>query len=412
MRKPHPLKSSPADIQSRLAAFHEGRDPEALAQKLDLLRQDPFSSFRGTCFLFYEDLDTQSLPSSPLIWATGDLHLQNFGTFKGNNRLTYYDLNDFDECALVPASLELVRMCASIFTAKLKKPDALASTFLTAYASTLERGKALWLERATSNGPIRDLLLDLKNRKRKAFLARRVKQGRIITDGKRALPLPKPRIKALAAFLHDYSANHPNGQSFFRLIDAARRIAGNGSLGLERYALLVQGRGSPSGAFLLDLKIQPGSALVAAKVVPHQPHFPSEAERVATIQHWCQAVNPALLDAVTFEERSFLLHELLPTDDRLDFTTIPPSKAPICLASMGKIVASSHLRSAARKGAAMPEELMQFGANHAQWQPQILAAAQAASASITTHWEEFCQAPLDANPAGASTASKTRKSKS
>ena len=301
-------------------------------------------------------------------------------------------------------------MCASIFTAKLKQPGTLASSFLTAYASTLERGKPLWLERATSTGPIRDLLLDLKNRKRKAFLAKRVKQGRIITNTTRALPLPKPRIKALAAFLHDYSANHPNGQPFFRLLDAARRIAGNGSLGLERYALLVEGRGGPSGAFLLDLKIQPGSALIVAKVVPNQPQFRSEADRVAAVQHWCQAVSPALLDAVTFEDRSFLLHELLPTDDRLDFTSIPPPQAPLCLANMGAIVASSHLRSAARKGAAMPEELMQFGASHSQWQPQLLAAAQTAATSITSRWEEYCAAPIAAHPAAASAASKPRKS--
>jgi len=34
----------------------------------------------------------------------------------------------------------------------------------------------------------------------------------------------------------------------------ARRIAGTGSLGVERYVLLIEGKGSPDGNYLLDLK--------------------------------------------------------------------------------------------------------------------------------------------------------------
>jgi uncharacterized protein (DUF2252 family) len=44
------------------------------------------------------------------------------------------------------------------------------------------------------------------------------------------------------------------------MIDVARRIAGTGSLGLERYCILINGRGTPAGHFLLDLKFAPKSA--------------------------------------------------------------------------------------------------------------------------------------------------------
>ncbi len=401
-----PQNISCSGIEARLAAFHEGRDLEILAQKLELIGKDAFSFFRGTCFLFYEDLDTESLPESPLVWATGDLHLQNFGTYKGDNRLCYFDVNDFDECGLVPASFELVRMCASIYSANFREPDKLTASFLGAYASTLQRGKAIWLERATSRGPIRDLLLDLKNRKRAEFLAKRVKKEKIVADGRRAMPLPKARIEELAKFFGDYSKHQVQGQRFFRLIDAARRVAGNGSLGLERYALLVEGRGGSSGAFLLDLKVQPGSALLRANGVPAQPQFASEAERVATIQFWSQSVSPALLDAVTFEGRSFLLHELLPTDDRLDFAAMPATKAELCLKDMGGILASSHLRSAGRKGSAGPEELMRFGASGREWESQLLDSARTAAAFMTAHWAEYRKRRV------ASKASKPGKSAS
>ena len=32
---------------------------------------------------------------------------------------------------------------------------------------------------------------------------------------------------------------------FYEVLDVARRIAGNGSLGVDRFAILVRGKGSP-----------------------------------------------------------------------------------------------------------------------------------------------------------------------
>ena len=69
------------------------------------MRKSAFAFLRATCHLFYEDL-----PKSPLlrkvppVWACGDLHLENFGSYKGDNRLVYFDLNDFDEALLAPCT--------------------------------------------------------------------------------------------------------------------------------------------------------------------------------------------------------------------------------------------------------------------------------------------------------------------
>ncbi len=40
--------------------------------------------------------------------------MENFGSYKGDNRQVYFDINDFDEGALAPASWDLVRLLASI----------------------------------------------------------------------------------------------------------------------------------------------------------------------------------------------------------------------------------------------------------------------------------------------------------
>jgi uncharacterized protein (DUF2252 family) len=72
------------------------------------MRASPFAFLRGSCHLFYDRLPRGGIfRSSPLAWSCGDLHLENFGSFKGDNRLVYFDINDFDESALAPASWDL-----------------------------------------------------------------------------------------------------------------------------------------------------------------------------------------------------------------------------------------------------------------------------------------------------------------
>ncbi|MEP6549976.1 MAG: DUF2252 family protein, partial [Gemmatimonadales bacterium] len=92
----------PRDAKARIDRFNSGREPERLALKYREMCKSPFSFFRGSAHLFWEDLATRKgvLPNSPLVWACGDLHLENFGSFQSNNGLAYFDLNDFDEAAL------------------------------------------------------------------------------------------------------------------------------------------------------------------------------------------------------------------------------------------------------------------------------------------------------------------------
>ena len=52
--------------------------------KYKLMQGDVFRFFRGTNHSFYEDLAMNNpLPPSPLSWLYWDLHLENFGSFKG-----------------------------------------------------------------------------------------------------------------------------------------------------------------------------------------------------------------------------------------------------------------------------------------------------------------------------------------
>src|SRR5262249_22822273 len=141
------------------------------------------------------------------------------------------------------------------------------------------------------------------------------RKRRLRLDGKRALPVDDEDRTKVEGFMRRFAAAQAD-PAFFQVRDVARRIAGTGSLGLERYVILVRGRSDPDENFLLDLKWEPGSAL-APYVPDPQPAWQYEAARVVAIQQRVQAIAPAFLQAVTIDERSYVLRELLPIQDRL-----------------------------------------------------------------------------------------------
>ena len=74
-----------------------------LAIKYQRMRTDAFVFFRETCHLFYEDWPTDSpLSQSPLAGICGDLHPHNFGSYEGENWLSYFAINDFDKAVFGP----------------------------------------------------------------------------------------------------------------------------------------------------------------------------------------------------------------------------------------------------------------------------------------------------------------------
>jgi hypothetical protein len=116
--------------------------------------KDPFSSFvaPARCFTFRKALVFAA------VLACGDLHLENFASYKGDNRLVYFDVNDFDESCVAPVCFDLVRFLASVLVAarplKLRDNAAmkLVDAFLDTYASNIADTKPRWMERSLAPG--------------------------------------------------------------------------------------------------------------------------------------------------------------------------------------------------------------------------------------------------------------------
>ncbi|MFS2162850.1 DUF2252 domain-containing protein [Variovorax sp. Varisp62] len=383
--------------------FNAGRDPERLVMKYANLRANPFVFLRGTCHLFYDRLPADALfTKAPAAWLCGDAHLENFGSYKGDNRLAYFDLNDFDESALAPVTWELVRFLSSILVAggSLRAtPDdsnALCKVFLQGYADALALGKARWVERDTASGLIHELLATLKARTRAAFLDKRTerKNGgrRIRRDGEHALRADKDGRDRAARLIDAFAASQDN-PGFFRVLDVARRIAGTGSLGMERYVVLVEGKGSPDGNYLLDLKQATSSSLV-----PHlkirQPAWPSQAHRVVAIQRRMQAVSMAFLHPIVDGNSSYVLRDLQPSEDRvsLDVRRTGLGQVSGVIEEMGQLMAWAHLRSSGRQGSAIADALIDFGTSAKSWRRDLLDAAHQCATQVESDWKAYCQA--------------------
>ena len=182
------------------------------------------------------------LAKGPELLAVGDLHVENFGTWRDTEGRLIWGINDVDEAQTMPYAIDLVRLAASALLAAQEAklaipPEELCGAILTGYSEWLEKGgRAFVLEeehgwlRALAMGALRDPV---------AFAAKMDKLVEI-----------KPP-KAAAALLDEYL---PKGSVVKRY---TARIAGLGSLGRPRYVALADLNG---GLVVLEAKAMLPSA--------------------------------------------------------------------------------------------------------------------------------------------------------
>lgn len=392
----------PDSIVDRIHHFNQGRNPDTLNLKYQNLCESPLRFFRGTCHLFYEDWPRDSpLNQAPLAWICGDLHLENFGTYKGGDRIVYFDINDFDDAALAPCTWDLVRLLTSILVAAptltLTTDDArsLCDTFLKTYTDTLRNGKLGVIDKSLAKGKVEDLLDTLAKRDRQAFLDTRThldgKQRKLSFDGKKLLEIPKVQRDRVKALIENWGAQQKN-PDFYTVLDVGFRIAGTGSLGLDRYIILVEGKGSPDKNYLLDLKAANPSALTPYLTEP-QPSWQTSANRIVTIQSRVQWAPPARLADLCSERHSYVLRELQPTQDRVNLNEhgSKVKRMTTVLEMMAKVTAWSQLRSAGRQGSAIADSLIAF-AQTTPWHSDLMTYAETYATQVEQDYQDFSSA--------------------
>jgi uncharacterized protein (DUF2252 family) len=397
------IKNSKGDsAPTRIRKFNSKRMPGLLKLKYKNMRQNAFVFYRGSCHLFYEDLPSDSsLNKSPHTWVCGDLHLENIGSYKADNRLVYFDINDFDESALAPCLWDVARLQTSIMIANntlgADKTTVLnlSKNFLDCYVNTLKDGSARLVEKGTATGMVRSFLENRENRKRKKFVdSRTVKNGnsrKLIVDNLHVAPLEKKRKEEIIQAINKWAAQQSR-PGFYKVLDVGYRIAGTGSLGLERYVLLVEGNGKREGHYLLDLKISNPSCLDHYLIAP-QPKWENQAERIIHIQKRVQAFPLALLSSIKINNDWFVLKELQPTLDKFDLRLCKGklSKLNPVIKTMAEITAWDQLRSGGRQGSAITDELLYF-ANATSWKKELNSYCLHYTEQVKNDYKQYAQA--------------------
>jgi len=390
-------------ISDRIKKFNKKLIPKEVNYKYKLMAENPFGFFRGTCHLFYEDLSKNDiLPDSPINWISGDLHIENFGSYKGDNRLVYFDINDFDEGLLAPIAWELVRIITSIFVGfdalKITDKQALESAqlFLKKYAQILCEGKARYEEPRTATSIVKRFLKKVADRKTKTMLKEHTKRkkDRLVLDigeGKQ-LEINKNLKKQLIAQFEPWMKSNNQPPNNYHVLDVCFRLAGTGSIGSRRYMFLIQKIKTPEKFMLIDMKEATASSL-EPYLKMHQPKWASEADRIISIQKIMQNIAPAQLSKMEFNNESYVLKEMQPMEDKINFKILENSFSDVCsvIDTMGLLTASAQLRSVCRQGSCSADELIAFGRD-LSWQKRIIDYALTYSKKVNKNFEEYKKA--------------------
>ena len=387
-------------LTERLQAFNQHRLPEMVQLKYEAMTENVFRFFRGTCHLFYDNLSKAAdFPVSPLTWICGDLHLENFGSYKADNKLVYFDLNDFDEAILAPALWEVVRLVTSIFIAfdtldiDPAQGMSMAALFVKTYAATLGRGKAVSIDPRTSRGIVCQFLRSADRSKYADILDKRTetKKNKIVLSLKdeRHFKIKKSLKKELMEHVTDWIQNSNDSPYNYKVKDAVFRLAGTGSIGVKRYLFLLKSTNMKERYLIIDMKQSFPSSL-APYLNVQQPDWETEAQRILSVQQRMQNMSASLLSTTIFREEPYVIQELQPVKDTIRFKLIKDQYRDMyeVIYDMAVLTASAQLRSGGMNGSAVIDDLKTFGDSQ-EWQEPLLDFARRYAATAKNDYAQF-----------------------
>jgi len=388
-------------VSQRILAFNQNRDATTIPLKYTMMRESSFRFLRGTCHLFYEKVNKENLPASPAAWLCGDLHLENFGSFKGSDRQVYFDINDFDEAILGPALWDIVRLVASIIVAcnnagfPYTYTKKLLQQLIRNYFTTLQNGKALTIERETATGLVEELFEKAARQKEKKLIQEKTDATtgftKLLNDNSKKLfavkdkNLKKELIQTVQLWL-----NKTHGRNIRKVLDLSFYVAGTGSIGVKRYLALID-KPAVNKKYLLMVKQALPSSL-QPYISLKQPEWPNDAERICSVQYRMQHVTPGGLNALLFRNDWYVTRWIQPSADKISFDSFIKEKDqhnPL-MNSLGELVASAQLRSCSRQGSASADELISFGSDYSVAQ-QIISVSKEYAAVNEKNYREFCK---------------------
>ncbi|HLI49077.1 MAG TPA: DUF2252 family protein [Chthonomonas sp.] len=300
---------------------------------------------------------------APVVLAVGDLHVENFGTWRDAEGRLVWGINDFDETAHFPYTLDLTRLATSALLAIKENhlhlaADTACTAILEGYLESLEKGGRPYVL-AEEHGWLRRLSTGELRNPEKFF------------QKMNALPDPEEPIPESAQVALEHLL--PAKGLAYKL---KRRIAGLGSLGRPRYAAIAEWEG---GLVVREAKALLPSAALWAAGLERAPEIYYQAILDRSVR--CR-------DPFVRLEGHWIVRRLAPDCSRIELSQLPQERdEKRLLHAMGFETANVHLGSANCLADVFPHaKRLKAG--------QLLSAAQAMAEATLDDWQKWCQEPL------------------
>ncbi len=333
----------------------------ALVFKHQQMSADVFSFMRATFYRWVELLDETcpDLAKAPDVLAVGDLHVENFGTWRDQEGRLVWGINDFDEAFPLAYTNDLVRLAVSAHLAissdhlAIRPADA-CKAILEGYSSGLKAvgspfvlaERHEWL-RSTVMSELRDP-------------ARFWEKLNALTTIKSGVPTKAKKL--LAAALPEKDLKY----------SVAGRMAGLGSLGRQRFVAIAEWHGA--------LIAREAKALVPSACV-------WAGERKDRRSHYDKILAQAIRCPDPFLKlvKSWVVRRLAPDCSRVELATLPKGRDEYkLLEAMGRETANVHLGSRSAR-AGVKRDLNKRSAG---W---LHDAARAMVHATVDDWQNWCR---------------------
>ncbi len=338
--------------------------PADLKRKHAAMATDVFPFLRAT-FYRWMQIWPETCPdqaTAPRVLAVGDLHVENFGTWRDVEGRLVWGINDFDEVYDQPYTVDLVRLAASAHIAirearlQIAARDA-CTAILDGYQKGLETGGRAfvlaeehdWLRHMVT-GVLRDPV-PFWNKIESLPPCK----GRVPKSARRAMErlLPEPDLE-------------------YRLL---HRIAGLGSLGRERYVGIAIYRGAKVAR---EAKAMAPSACVWAAQANGKAKVSEHICYQDALDHSVRAIDPFVR-----LRGNWIVRRLAPDCSRVEISSMPKERDESrLLRAMGFETANVHLGSPR----AAKTILTHLKKQPADW---LHKAASAMVKATTADWNEW-----------------------
>jgi len=331
-----------------------------LRRKHERMCESPFVFLRGT-FYRWSQLWKAHAIAGPRVLAVGDLHVENFGTWRDAEGRLIWGVNDVDEACELPYTHDLVRLATSACLAVHEGHFALTNravceAILDGYTASIDRG----------GRPI--VLAERRRWLRKVALSE-LRDPTVFWEKLRQLPL------AGGAVPNDVLRSHLPRGSDPALIH--RRVAGVGSLGRPRFVAIAEWAG---GFVAREAKAWAPSAAVWAGVTSRADVAEALLARSVRAADPCFSIR-----------KPWIVRRLAPDCSRIEMSDLPKTRDERrLLRAMGWETANMHAGSARLSAVARD-----LAARKTRW---LLDAARGMADRTVQDWRDWRRARPSSSP--------------